>query len=50
MGDKKLLSQALHPLEGMLSCWSRLHLQWLLHNNINPHWARVVGLERSLYV
>jgi hypothetical protein len=27
--------------EGMLSRWSRLHLQLLAP--INPHWARVVG-------
>jgi hypothetical protein len=28
-------------LEGMLSRWSRLHLQLLAP--INPHWARMVG-------
>jgi hypothetical protein len=28
-------------LEGTLSRWSRLHLQWLAPTN--PHWARVVG-------
>jgi hypothetical protein len=28
-------------LEGTLSRWYRLHLQWLA--DTNPHWARVVG-------
>jgi hypothetical protein len=41
---KKLLFfslELLHPSEGTLSCWSRLHLQSLAPTN--PHWAPVVG-------
>jgi hypothetical protein len=33
--------ELLRASEGMLSCWSRLHLQPLAPSN--PQWARVVG-------
>jgi hypothetical protein len=49
MDDQKFTIEFLRTLEGMLSRWSRLHLQSLAPTN--PHWTRVVGYgPLSLYV
>jgi hypothetical protein len=35
--------ELLRASEGMLSCWSRLHLKSLAPNS--PHWVRAVGYD-----